>query len=103
MVSQDGVRGAGVGDQRSAGQSPAGEPPLVLTEDEKVLLDLLVECGDARTAAQLSSSCGLPRTQVLEALAGLAVKGLVSRFNTLVESYAARFPGLEITNQRRST
>ena len=96
MTREDASRARGIGDQDASGQSPHAETPLVLAADERAVLDILVGCGEARTAAQLAGGCGLPRDQVARALADLRAKGLVTRFNTLVESYAARFPGLEV-------
>ena len=60
------------------------------------MLETLVACGSARTVAQLCASSGLDRGQVAGTLESLRAKGLVTRFNTLVESYAARFPGIEV-------
>jgi predicted transcriptional regulator len=68
----------------------------VLSDEERKLLDLLVSCGAARTPAQLSAGCGLEREQVAQALDSLRAKGLVTRLNTVVESYTARFPGVEV-------
>jgi uncharacterized membrane protein len=67
-----------------------------LTADEKSVLDILIAGGTSRTSAQLSATSGLPRAQVAVALESLRQRGLVTRFNTLVESYAVRFPGVEV-------
>jgi hypothetical protein len=96
VTREDASQARDIGDQRASGQGPDGVSPVVLAADERTVLDILVGCGEARTAAQLVGSCGLPRDQVAQALADLRTKGLVTRFNTLVESYAARFPGLEV-------
>ena len=96
MTREDASRARGIGDQHAGGQGPDAVPPVVLAADERAVLDILVACSEARTAAQLAGSCGLPRDQVAQALADLRAKGLATRFNTLVESYAARFPGLEV-------
>ena len=96
MTREDASRARGIGDQHTGGHGSDAAIPLVLAADERAVLDVLVACGEARTAAQLVGSCGLPRDQVAKALAELRTRGLVTRFNTLVESYAARFPGLEV-------
>ncbi len=75
---------------------PAGLDSLVLSADERAVLEILVDCGTSRTEAQIAAMCGLPRASVAGGLETLRAKGLVSRVNTLVESYAARFPGVEV-------
>jgi hypothetical protein len=96
-VSREDVRrGAGVGNERAAAQPAAPEIPLALTDEEKTVLETLVACKAARTVAQLCASSGLDRGQVTGTLESLRAKGLATRFNTLVESYAARFPGIEV-------
>jgi hypothetical protein len=67
-----------------------------LSADEKSILQVLVSYGSARTVAQLCATSGMDRERVTPILDGLRAKGLVTRFNTLVESYGARFPGLEV-------
>jgi hypothetical protein len=96
-VSREDVRrGAGVGNQRTAAQSPVPEISFALTAEEKSVLESLVVCRAARTVSQLCASSGLDRGQVMGTLESLRTKGLVTQFNTLVESYAARFPGVEV-------
>jgi DNA-binding MarR family transcriptional regulator len=96
-VSQEHARrGAGISDEATAGLPPDLESPLSLTVEEKSVLQTLVGCGSARTVAQLCASSGLDRGQVTGTLESLRAKCLVTRFNTLVESYAARFPGVEV-------
>jgi len=82
-----------------AGPSAAALPgpgSLSLTPDERTVVELLVTCGVSRTVTQIAAECGLSRADVVGALEGLRTKGLVTRLNTLVDSYAARFPGLEV-------
>jgi predicted transcriptional regulator len=88
-VSKDAAEPAAT-TQQAAQASPA------LTDQEKAVLDVLMASPTARTAAQLSAASGLSRDQVANAIAGLRVQGLVTRFNTVIESYGARFPGLEL-------
>ena len=96
MSREDARRGASVGDERAAASHPASEIPLALTGEEKSVLEVLVACKTSRTVAQLCASSGLDRERVTGTLESLRAKGLVTRFNTLVESYAARFPGIEV-------
>jgi hypothetical protein len=96
VSSKDARPGTGIGDPQ-APVLPAGpEATTPLGEEEKRLLDILVASRSSRTAAQLSTTSGLPKEQVVGALGSLRAKGLVTRFNTLVESYGARFPGVEV-------
>ncbi len=94
MARQDAGRSAGVGDTPVNGEAEAQARPL--TVHERAVLDALVTAKGARTAAQLMASCGLAREDVMYALECLRTKGLATKFNTLVESYAARFPGVEV-------
>jgi len=93
---EDARRGAGIGGERAVTQPPAPEIPPALTIEEKSVLATLVACKTSRTVAQLCTSCSLGRGQVTASLDSLRAKGLVTRFNTLVESYGARFPGMEV-------
>ena len=79
-----------------AAQQQAAQSPSALTYQERLVLDVLVTSQAARTAAQLSAASGLTREQVATALDSLRVQGLVTQFNTVIESYGARFPGLEL-------
>jgi DNA-binding MarR family transcriptional regulator len=82
--------------ERGAESASASESAADLSADEKSILEVLVSCGSARTIAQLCATSGMDREQVTPVVEGLRAKGLVTRFNTLVESYGARFPGLEV-------
>ena len=78
--------------EQRANQQQAAQAPPALTDQERAVLDLLVASTTARTVAQLSAASGLPRDQVANAIESLRVQGLVTRFNTVIESYGARFP-----------
>jgi hypothetical protein len=96
-VSREDVhREADIDDERAAVPSPVPDSPLALTVEERSVLETLVACGTARTIAQLCAGAGLSRGQVASSVESLRSKGLVTRFNTLVESYAARFPGIQV-------
>jgi DNA-binding MarR family transcriptional regulator len=93
---EDVAKSQGLRDKRAGGDpSSIVENPPVLTADEQAVLDVLGH-DSARTVAQLCAGCGLSRERVVPALDGLRAKGLVTRHNTLVESYAARFPGMAV-------
>ncbi len=94
MSRKDSPPGTGIGQGPAAAIQPGEAPPL--SDHEKVILEILVSCKTSRTQAQLSSASGLGRGVVVGALESLREKGLVIGFNTLVESYAARFPGIEV-------
>jgi DprA winged helix domain len=81
---------------QQAAQQQAAETPSALTDQERTLLDILKASTTARTTAQLAADSGLPRDQVASMLESLRVKGLVTLFNTVIESYGARFPDLEM-------
>ncbi len=81
---------------QATAQEQAAQSLSALTDQERLVLDVLVTSAAARTAAQLSAASGLSREQVAIALDSLRVQGLVTQFNTLIESYGARFPGLEL-------
>jgi hypothetical protein len=96
VSEKDAARGTDVGDQAVSPSRPAAERRPILTDEEKTVLDLLVTCRTARTVAQVCAGARVSREQATAALDSLRAKGLVTRFNTLVESYAARFPGVEV-------
>lgn len=95
MSGEDARRTKGIGEKRPV-EGPPALDSLAITADERAVLEILVACRTARTAAQLSAGCGLARDRVTGALDGLRSRGLVTRVNTLVESYVARFPGIEV-------
>jgi hypothetical protein len=94
VTREDAQRESGVGGERSAASLP-GFDSLLLSADERAVLEVLVDCGTSRTEAQIAATCGLSRERVTGGLETLRAKGLVARFNTRVESYAARPPGVE--------
>jgi DNA-binding MarR family transcriptional regulator len=94
---EDVAKSQGLRDERAGGDpSSIAQDPPDLTADEQAVLRVLVSHDSARTVAQLCAGCGLSRERVVPALDGLRGKGLVTRHNTLVESYAARFPGMAV-------
>ncbi len=71
--------------------------PAALSTDEELVLRALLACEIGGTPAQLTARSGLTREQVANALQDLRAKGLVTCLNTVVESYAARFPGIRVS------
>ena len=84
------------GSEQTTAEQQAAQTLAALNEQERAVLDVLMASATARTAARLSGVSGLTREQVAIALESLRVKGLVTQFNTVIESYGARFPGLEL-------
>jgi DNA-directed RNA polymerase sigma subunit (sigma70/sigma32) len=84
------------GSEHTTAEQQAAQTLAALNEQERAVLDVLMASATARTAAQLSAASGLSREQIATALESLRVQGLVTQFNTLIESYGARFPGLEL-------
>lgn len=68
----------------------------VLAADEAAVLDLMSRTGHCLTFGTLRSRTGLETEELREALESLRANGLVVRLNTVVESYASRFPGLDV-------
>ena len=71
--------------------------PAVLATDEELVLQVLLSCEIGATAAQLTARSSLNIEQVTAAVQSLRAKGLVICLNTVVESYAARFPGISVS------
>ena len=84
------------GPEQATSQQHAPQVLSTLTDQERTLLHILVVSATARTASQLSAASGLSRDQVASTLESLRVQGLVTRYNTVIESYGALFPGLEL-------
>lgn len=89
--------GVGSGQEQASVSPPAKEPNDALTSDEELVLEVLSASGDGGTLGQLRSRCDLTAERLAVALEGLRSKGLVTRLHTVVESYAARFPGIRVS------
>jgi hypothetical protein len=68
----------------------------VLADEEAAVLDLMSQSGHCLTFGTIRSRSGLETEQVRAVLESLRANGLVVRLNTVVESYASRFPGLDV-------
>ena len=72
-------------------------PPLVrLTDEQKLVLDCLQRADLALTQRQIALQVSCPAPIVEQALGGLVAVNLVARLNTLVPSYACKYPGVRI-------
>lgn len=83
-----------VGDDEQAATSPL----VHLSEEQKTVFDCLQKAETGLTQRQivLRVSCSEPAVE--EAIAGLLALNLVGRLNTLVPSYACKYPGVRIYN-----
>jgi RIO-like serine/threonine protein kinase len=68
----------------------------VVTDQEAAVLDLMSRSGHCLTFGTIRSRTGLDTEELRCALESLRTDGLVVRLNTVVESYACRFPGLDV-------
>lgn len=92
--------------QQVSGAGTSGHAPLetaevvkglpALSNEEAVVLDLMSRSGHCLTFGTLRSRAGLRPEELRDALESLRAYGLVVRLNTVVESYASRFPGLDV-------
>lgn len=87
---EQGVRGTS---RASTGGLPG------LSSEEAAVLEILAGDGGSLTMGAIRARTGLELHQVLPALASLRAKGMVTRLNTVVESYAPRFPGLRVESE----
>ena len=67
-----------------------------LSSDESVVLEALSAEDRCLTMGSLRARTGMSPEDLREAVEGLRAKGLITRLNTVVESYASRFPGLRV-------
>ena len=86
------------------------EPPIVIarshsteyvstsarSEREARVLSALSDAGHCLSLGQLRARTGILREDLKPILEGLRAKGLAARLNTVVESYACRFPGIRV-------
>lgn len=68
----------------------------VLNQAEVSVLRALSQGETLLSLGALRARTSLPTDVLASALDSLRRRGLVSRLNTVVESYAARFPGLRV-------
>lgn len=68
----------------------------LLADHEAAVLDLMSRSCHCLTFGTIRSRTGLDTEELRCALESLRTDGLVVRLNTVVESYACRFPGLDV-------
>ena len=81
--------------------SGGGEAAVVsslgeLSDEEKKVLDCLLQAGTGLTPRQIVARVSCPEPAVESALDALLAQNLVARLNTLVPSYACRYPGVRV-------
>jgi hypothetical protein len=81
--------------EKSSGPSPSA-PLVQLSDEQKRVLDCLEEAGTGLTLRQLEVRTSSAAPALQDALDGLLAQSLVARLNTLIPSYAYRYPGLRI-------
>jgi hypothetical protein len=67
-----------------------------LTDREARVLSALSNAGHCLSLGQLRARTGILREDLKPILEDLRAKGLAARLNTVVESYACRFPGIRV-------
>lgn len=67
-----------------------------LSEREAQVLGALSDAGHCLSLGQLRARTGIMREDLKPILEDLRAKGLAARLNTVVESYACRFPGIRV-------
>ncbi len=92
--------------RKASGATGSGHAPLetyegvnglpVLADEEAAVFALMSRSGHCLTFGTLRSRTGLQTEELREALESLQANGLVVRLNTVVESYASRYPGLDV-------
>jgi hypothetical protein len=70
-----------------------------LSEAERAILDCFHSRSCALTAGQLRTRAALGDDEISEAVDSLLDKRLIARLNTVVTSYASRFPGIRVYNE----
>lgn len=68
----------------------------VLADEEAAVLALMSKSDHCLTLGTIRSRTGLETDELRAVLESLRANGLVVRLNTVVESYASRFPGLDV-------
>jgi len=68
----------------------------VLAAEEAAVLALMSQSDHCLSLGTIRSRTGLETDELRVVLESLRSKGLVVRLNTVVESYASRFPGLDV-------
>jgi hypothetical protein len=76
--------------------SPPSAMAIDLSIVQKRVLDCLGSAGKALTLRQLETAIDCPAEELNDAVDGLVRSSLVSRLNTVIPSYANRYPGVRV-------
>ena len=76
--------------------SPTSAMAIDLSIVQKRVLDCLGSAGKALTLRQLETAIDFPAEELDTAVDGLVRSSLVSRLNTVIPSYANRYPGVRV-------
>ena len=76
--------------------SPLSATGVDLSIVQKRVLDCLGSAGKALTLRQLEAAIGCPAEELNAAVDDLVRSSLVSRLNTVIPSYANRYPGVRV-------
>jgi Fe2+ or Zn2+ uptake regulation protein len=78
------------------GQAEAAPSLVKLSDEQKTVLDCLQQAETGLTAKQIVArvSCSAPAVE--DALAVLLARNLVAKLNTLIPSYACKYPGVRL-------
>jgi Fe2+ or Zn2+ uptake regulation protein len=78
------------------GQAEASPSLVQLSDDQKTVLDCLQRAETGLTAKQIVARVSCPAPAVEDALDALLARNLVAKLNTLIPSYACKYPGVRI-------
>jgi Fe2+ or Zn2+ uptake regulation protein len=78
------------------GEAQASSSLVQLTDEQKQVLDCLQDAGTGLTRRQIVARVSCPPSVVEDALESLVAANLVGRLNTLVPSYACKYPGVRV-------
>jgi len=78
------------------GQSEAAPSLVKLSDEEKMVLDCLHRAETGLTGKQIVARVSCPAPAVEEALDALLARSLVAKLNTLIPSYACKYPGVRV-------
>jgi hypothetical protein len=81
----------------SGGPEVSAARPLVdLSDDQRMVLDCLYKAGTGLTARQIEAKLSGSSANVQAALDGLLERDLIAKLNTVIPSFACRYPGIRL-------
>jgi hypothetical protein len=78
------------------GQAEAAPPLVKLSDEQKMVLDCLQRAETGLTGKQIVARVSCPGPAAEEALDALLARNLVAKLNTLIPSYASKYPGVRV-------